>query len=182
MTSEELLDKLIKRYYTSEVKPEDLWSVKLISYKPQTEEESKHIIKLRVLNTVKRWLTNHVDNFIGYETKPIVHGMLDFIQSDQEGSPKLIFQRETANVLRLVEQKLTSARNSPSTRELAALRLNVDQFPTDDCPPPSTPLHNNYFDLFKYPAIEFARQLTLIDFFLFFKQIQVSIFYLKEIM
>ena len=158
MTSEELLAKLIHRYQSPIIPEDPLSSYKLFSYKIQSSNDSQNIIKLRVLNIVKKWLSNHVDNFIGHDTTDIVHGMRAFIEKE----PMNDFLREGTNIQRLIHLKLAQREEKI---------YSIDYF--QDSPPSYSSFHDDAFDIFKYPTLEVARQLTLIDYYYYFRKIQV---------
>jgi len=161
MTSEQLMDMLVDRY-KNPVLPKglvDTEKLTVTSFQPTTHEERVKFVRLRVVNTVKRWLSNHVDNFIGVDTTELVEKVKTFIDS----GPAEDFPRETAHVQRLISSLLDADKEESHSE-------GIQVYP--DTPCPCQPLHEDDWDIYKYPAEEFARQLTIIDYYFFFKLIQ----------
>lgn len=172
MTSEELIDELIKRFQDPVVQVDKIESLNLPSFKEkQTHESKQNIIRLRVLNTIKRWITNHVDNFIGYDPSSVVDRIRSFIQSDSCNISSM-FDRERKNIIKQVDQLSSKDNNNKiETDHHHSLPLDQIRASSDQ---PSVPFHNGKFDIFKYSPEEIAKQITIIDYYIFFKKIQVS--------
>ena len=146
MTSEELLEKLIERYHSAFVHENSLCKYSLTSYQVQSYSDSQNIIKIRVLNIVKKWLSNHTDNFIGRDASPLFHTMKSFIEID----PISQFPRESSHIIRLINNQLNIDNNIADDDDDDDDKYpHIDIFA--DSPPPSKPYHNEPFDLFKYP-------------------------------
>lgn len=161
MTSEELMAMLVARYENPDV-PESLVEAEgltVTSFQPPSHAEMVKFVRLRVLNTVKRWLSNHVDNFIGHDPTELVERLKEFV----EEGPAEDFPRETGHVQRLISTLLEPGKADQSN-------VGIQVYP--DTPCPGQPRHDNEWDIYKYSAEEFARQLTIIDYYLFFKLIQ----------
>merc|ERR1712137_490025 len=106
------------------------------------------IVRLRVLNTIKKWLTSHSDNFIGYDPTPVFRVVKNFVQSETSQA----FEREAANLMRLLDQLQVKQDSERSVDPFRAL-----------------PIYPGPWNIFKYPADEMARQITLIDYYVFFR-------------
>lgn len=160
MTSEDLIEELKNRFNNPTVRVDAITKLDLPGFKEiQSEESSKRIIKLRVLNAIKRWLTSHIDNFIGRDTEEVGNLIRTFIRTTCEGDPD--FERESNNIIRLTND-LNNERPP----------LQIEQFPNSS--PASEPCHDGKWDIYKYSAAEIARQMTLIDYFFYFRKIQAG--------
>lgn len=123
------------------------------------------------MNTIKRWLTDHIENFLGQDPSGIIQGMSDFLEVrlspffllilvlilililmmlleqeilDPVRNPSQNFAREASNVQKLVQQKL-KGEVGPSAV--------IYNFPEDSVPEPSPPLHDSKYFRPLFPSI-----------------------------
>jgi len=159
LTPLSLLTRLIDTYsspasLTVEDLPEELQHLVL--------SKSQNVLKMRVLTVILRWLQSNPYDFLNQDmhSRDVVEQLLEFI----EGEPMLDFRKEAEKIRRVL------VFNLDPTRDEKAIQRRQKMQPKHAAPP-DPPLHSNPVDLFKYTPREFARQLTLVDFFDFFQKI-----------
>lgn len=132
------------------------------------ERATMRIIRLRVLNVIKKWIQEHGsdDFFQGEEGVLIVEKLWTFI----ENKAMKEFPREAAGLRRQLISKLESY-DDRVTHALTKGPM-VPHRRLDDAPPADPVEHTGPMDIFKYSAREMARQFTLIDFYEFLEKIK----------
>jgi len=166
---EELLDLLIERFKIPDPplsvvypnfngSPDDLPEIDRTSYKhylKRFRQEYSKPVKMRVINVLKSWIKNH---YYDYERHPTLlnklHSFLDEVYNNDK-----VFRSVIVSIKKSIEQKKISQRDE-------------FEFMLSKEPPPilwwtAKAGEPEKFDILTLHPVEFARQLTLIEFDLF---------------
>lgn len=166
---EELLDLLIERYRIPDPpvyvvcrnnygQPDDLTEIDRAfyrSYLKRFKQEYTKPVKMRVINVLKSWIKNH---YYDFERRPSLLDKLDAFLDEIYNNDKVL-RSLVVSIRKLIHHKRTSQSN------------DFEFMPSKEPPPIlwwiAGPNEYKKFDILTLHPIEFARQLTLIEFDLF---------------
>ena len=119
-----------------------------------------NIMRLQIINVLKEWINGNYYIDLSEESKKLLEEMKLFVDS-------IIIKEqpdEAKSLKLLISEKLTKINMPP----------RVSVVFTEEAPKPLPADHNRGMDIFKFPALEIARQLTIIEYFYYFKPIQLQ--------